>query len=137
MVSKDRPWRKIIHRKTTTEEVASLSRSVYSWRSTEVHTLTLECGHKQKRRGCRYSVPKHKVICKDCEAGKAPVEVTVEPGVDVDVPSMPRDPVAAALITNAVRDARERAKETPLHEQVADRRAIEIAKVEKAHAQDQ
>lgn len=72
----------------------------FSWRATFVHTLTLSCGHTQERRGYD-NYPKHRTICKRCEAGEAPVELTVEPGVVEDIPSEPRDPLARALIRNA------------------------------------
>lgn len=103
----DRPWRKIVRRDTRTEERASHSRRTFSWWATEVHTLTLECGHTQVRRGDRYSVPKKKVICKCCERGEAPVPVTVDPGVfEEPTPRMPRHPFARALLENAIADAR-------------------------------
>ncbi len=99
-----RPWRKIVRRDTSAEERASISRRTFSWSSTDVHKLTLECGHVQTRRGM--DPPKTKVICKDCERGKAPVEVMVEPGVSDRSFGPPKNLMANALIEGA----REKAK---------------------------
>ncbi len=78
--------------------------NTFSWRVTLVHTLTLSCGHFQIRRG-HGNYPKHQTICKRCEAGEVPIELTVEPGVAENIPGMPRDPIARALIANAVEGA--------------------------------
>lgn len=102
----DRPWRQIIRRDTTTEEKSSSRGRSFSWSSIEVHRLTLSCGHVQKRRGSTF--PKLHTICKDCEAGKAQVPVTVPAGVSEDIPCQPRDPVARALVQNWRADAKGR-----------------------------
>jgi hypothetical protein len=92
---KDRPWRKIFRRESHWEEKSSETRRTYSWSATEVHTLYLECGHKQVRRGS--GCPTTKVICKECESGKPTIPLTVEPGV-YRSPQRIQDPIARALL---------------------------------------
>ncbi len=102
--SPDRKWRKIVRRDTTYEEKTSFYRG-FSWRRTEVHTLTLECGHTQQRRGSY--CPTTEVICKDCEAGKRRKKVKAEPGVfDHRHGSEIECPIARALIRNATAKAK-------------------------------
>lgn len=71
---KDRPWRKIIRRDTKWEEKGSFTGRTISLQASYHHTLTLDCGHKQIRRGYT-DPPKHNVICKECEKGVEPVSI--------------------------------------------------------------
>lgn len=93
----NRPWRKIVHRFTRWKERTTLRGRTFSWSRSEVHTLTLECGHTQERGGSY--VPKYEVVCRLCEAGEAPVPL--EPGLEgvTDVrQSEPGDAIARALL---------------------------------------
>jgi len=68
MKHKNRPWRKIVRATERMSETISLNRNLFSWRALPVTTLVLECGHEKVVRG--ESVPKHKTICKQCEAAR-------------------------------------------------------------------
>lgn len=106
--SADRPWRKIVRRESRYENHESFRGRSYSFRAVRVHTLYLECGHTQERRGyC--DPPKHKVICKDCEAGQPAVPVEVEPGFEDKPPVVPV--IAQAILDNEYEKARSRRAE--------------------------
>lgn len=99
-----RSWRKIKRSKTEMEETATTTRTSFSWRAVHVHTLELECGHIQKRRGSY--CPKTEVICKDCEVGNPVPEVEWSEPEERD--GMPANPVARALIERDMKRAGER-----------------------------
>lgn len=101
-----RIWRKIVRCDIRRDESVTMTAYTYSWSSTDVHTLTLECGHTKVYRG-HAAAPKHKALCKACSRGKPTVPVTVEPGVFDHTRNKPapQDPIARALIDNACENA--------------------------------
>lgn len=100
MKADDPRWRIIVRHDRHFVEKSSYRGNSFSWKRSEVHTLTLECGHTQIRHG--YGCPTTKVLCKDCVAGKPRVEVTVKHGYfDHGCGAKVEDPIARALIANA------------------------------------
>ncbi len=87
---------KIVRVVTSTDERASLSRTSFSWSSTDVHAITGECGHVKVKRGGE--APKAMFLCKRCKQGRARVPIEGELGRFDRRRSSPRSPLAAMLV---------------------------------------